>query len=416
MYIRKGVNTVSITSVKVINKRLCISTLDPHYTGGVRSMATAAYNAAEAAGYDPFLICNSLDREMEVRLQDLARFDWKRNVEQTAIDGMELVRIPRFLPEFEFLNYRLNKHQWEPLIETADLYFGVGGNNHCCLPFVWSEKQFGCWTATLYWEDRKDRIADSSIAWKIREHISRPLLQRFEGGVYRCADEIVALSDYTADRIAKEYTINRDRITRIPFPIDTDTFSPDGPRKPLNESGPVVLFVGRLNDPRKNIPFLLRSFAIVARSHPDVSLYLIGASPNQDMIALVRRLGIADRVEFIEFVEHEKLPVYYRSADIFVIPSHQEGLGIVGLEAMACGTPVISTRCGGPEDYVVENETGYLVPTSDSHKMSDRLKSLIQDSQTRNRLGTTARQKIEHEYASTIVEPKLIAAFERLAN
>src|SRR5439155_5625750 len=123
---------------------------------------------------------------------------------------------------------------------------------------------------------------------------------------------------------------------------------------------PTIVWSGRHADPRKNTPLLLRAFARLARSVPQARLRLLG--PGLECMApLTRTLGIQEQVESLGFVDAAQLPELLRQASVFAIPSDQEGLCISALEGMACGLPVVSTRCGGPEAFVLPGQTGLLV-------------------------------------------------------
>src|SRR5262249_50102308 len=87
-----------------------------------------------------------------------------------------------------------------------------------------------------------------------------------------------------------------------------------------------------------------------------------------------------------------------RTIDVFVVPSHQEGLCIAALEAMACGCPVVSTRCGGPEEFVLHDETGFLVGF-DPVEMADAILRILNTPQLRRRLGGAAREKVMRDYS-----------------
>jgi glycosyltransferase involved in cell wall biosynthesis len=87
---------------------------------------------------------------------------------------------------------------------------------------------------------------------------------------------------------------------------------------------------------------------------------LVGDAPTQNLTSLADRLALSEHVQFLGPLDEEELRLFYRSIDLFAIPSHQEGFAIVGAEAMAAGCPVLSTRCGGPEEYVIHGVTGWL--------------------------------------------------------
>lgn len=379
-------------------------------------MASFVYDVAEEAGYDPCLICNVLDSEIDVRLQDVVTLNWAREIEHTTVNGMELKGIPRILPEFEFFQYVSNRHLWAKALKDGDVYFGVGGSNHCCLPLLFERERFGSWTATLFWEDRKDRLESAPLLRRIRDWLSQPIMEYLEGSVYDATDQIFVLSDHTARGIAERYGIDRERISVVPYPVDTETFNTGGnvPAE-LNDDRPTVLFVGRFNDPRKNVGLLLEAIDRVQTEIPNVRLVLIGDEPNDRVRSAIDRCGRQDTVKWIGYLNNNELPAYYRVADVFAIPSRQEGLAIVGLEAMACGTPVVSTRCGGPEDYIKDGVNGFTVSLDDSDSFADRLLCLLRDAEKRDLLSDAARALVESQYSESVISDSFRHAFETLS-
>ncbi len=144
---------------------------------------------------------------------------------------------------------------------------------------------------------------------------------------------------------------------------------------------------------------MLRAFRRVAAAIPRARLVLAGQANAHILPRLAGRLGIADRVEFLGYRPDAAMPAVYRQASVFVIPSDQEGLCIAGLEAMACGLPVISTRCGGPEAFVIHGETGLLVSRDNEVELANSLTLLLADEDYRKRLGRQARALVQREYS-----------------
>ena len=109
--------------------------------------------------------------------------------------------------------------------------------------------------------------------------------------------------------------------------------------------------------------------------------------------ALADEVGVADRVQWVGALEHEQLPLYYRAADVTVMPSTYESFGLVAVESMACGTPVVAARVGGLKATVVDGTTGYLIPWRDPALYAERLATLIGQPQLRHELGLAARAR-----------------------
>jgi glycosyltransferase involved in cell wall biosynthesis len=170
-------------------------------------------------------------------------------------------------------------------------------------------------------------------------------------------------------------------------------------------------YSGRFDDPRKNLDLLLESLAHMRKAGHHVSALLIGGSADQKLLRRVEQLGIQDAVEFSPYVGPERLVDLLRTLDVFVLPSHQEGLCIAALEAMACGCPVVSTRCGGPEEFVVDGETGFLVG-ADPAEMADAVIRVLGNDVLRKRLAEGARDLVMRNYSIAKAESVFWTAFE----
>jgi glycosyltransferase involved in cell wall biosynthesis len=178
--------------------------------------------------------------------------------------------------------------------------------------------------------------------------------------------------------------------------VDTDQFSPNGPT--IETDGPTILFVGRFV-PAKNLTLLVEAFADVVEHFPSAELMLIGDGPLRNRIEKrIRELGIQNRVRMPGYVDNADLPQYYRSADVFVLSSRRENHPITLLEAMSCGTPVVTPDIGAISD-IVDNETNGLLYLPDSlDDLRESLKQLLSDSSFRSQLGTAGRKKMQKEY------------------
>lgn len=160
-----------------------------------------------------------------------------------------------------------------------------------------------------------------------------------------------------------------------------------------------VLFVGGLDRAHsfKGLPILLQAVPRIS----DVRLRIVGDGdlrPQYEQQA--RALGISDRVEFLGSVSDGELPNMYRQSDVLVLPSigRSEAFGVVLLEAMASGIPVIASDLPGVRTVVADGETGFLAPPGDVSALADRIGSLARDSEQRQRMSAAARQRVEERY------------------
>ena len=250
---------------------------------------------------------------------------------ETALDGYEAHAVGAWLPELEFTHY-LPGAAWRRLMESCRYRLSISGNCLAASHFALSGQAFLSWVASSWWADRKERSARFSWPRRLLDRIvNGPVLRRLERYVLR-RGTVVSLSRYTRDQLD---TLARRPVVHsiLPMPIDPERFCPDEVRRVPARIG----FAGRFLDPRKNIVLLLEAFEQVRRSVRHAELLLIGERPNYALNQHVQRRGLADSVTFIPYVQADELRPLLQSLDLFVIPSHQEGLCIAALEAMACG-------------------------------------------------------------------------------
>jgi glycosyltransferase involved in cell wall biosynthesis len=232
---------------------------------------------------------------------------------------------------------------------------------------------------------------------------------RSERRALQLVDHIFALSEYTRSQLSA--LVPGEKLS-LGWPgVDTGLFYPLA-RSP--DDG-YILSVGRHSDPRKNLRLLLQAYRRLCQRLPNVPrLMLAGDKPSATDWTLAVELGIADHIDVRVNVTSEVLPSLYRRASLFVLASDEEGLGIVLLEAMASGLPVVSTRCGGPETCVVEGETGYLTPVGDAEALAARMQVLLEDDTLRQRLGWAGRRLAESRFSIEAAGVPFLAVYDRL--
>ena len=245
---------------------------------------------------------------------------------------------------------------------------------------------------------------------KVLNIISLPFITYFEGLIFKRAHKILVLSKYTKDMILEKYKIDESKIIISPNPIDTDIFSPDR----NDHEGIRILFVGRINDPRKNVSMLMDAFSKLISKRQDVKLWLVGEEPSENLRNLASQLNISNKVKYFKDVPHDEIVNFYQSCDVFALPSYQEGLGIVVLEAMSCGLPVVSTRCGGPEWLLQDGENALLVENNDVDAFASNLLVLVKDRELRSRIRLQARKTIIEKCSLKSVEPVFVLALQEL--
>ena len=232
-----------------------------------------------------------------------------------------------------------------------------------------------------------------------------------ESRVVAGADRIVAANVVERAQLVWHYGAAAERIAVIPCGVDTELFQPMSPAtaKDLLElpPDPMLLYVGRLQ-PIKGLETLLDA---MARLGGAARLYIVGGDSDepdpgvtalghaQELRSRVAALGLGDRVRFLGPQPQRRLRLLYAAADATVMPSYYESFGMVALEAMACGCPVVASRVGGLTTTVKDGVTGYLVPEGDPAALAERLELLLHDPETRARLGLQAsRWAADHRW------------------
>lgn len=143
---------------------------------------------------------------------------------------------------------------------------------------------------------------------------------------------------------------------------------------------------------RKGHDVLLRAVGLLREQGEDVACVLAGEGPlRRDLLELSRQLGIADRVQLLGFVED--MASFYRSLDLFVLPSNKEAMGNSLMEAMLCEVPVVASRVGGSVEIVEEGESGILFPAGDSRALASAILELLRDPEQAGRLAVAGRQR-----------------------
>jgi glycosyltransferase involved in cell wall biosynthesis len=213
------------------------------------------------------------------------------------------------------------------------------------------------------------------------------------------AQVITSPSNDLAEFVAGDLGYDLSKIAIVRNPIDTSVFTPEGPREIGNDKLN-VLFVGRLEE-RKGIHYLIDAIPKVVARVPNVRFIILGddtmtgkggTSVLADLKERLAAGGASDHVQFINRIALSALPAYYRSADISVVPSVYDNSPYTSLEAMACGAPVIGSSAGGTKEYVIDGQTGLIVPPRDADALAEAIIKLATDSELRAALAAGARE------------------------
>lgn len=244
-----------------------------------------------------------------------------------------------------------------------------------------------------------------------------PRRARAEQEIVQCADLVLASTAEEGDELQALYGASPDRVEIAAPGVDHEVFSRGGPvervaaRRHLGLGDhPVLLFVGRIQ-PLKGADVAVRVLA--ALSDPRAQLLVVGGPSGPGGTAEVAHLhqiahdmGVANRVRFVTPQPHDRLPAYYRAADVCLVPSRSESFGLVALEAAACGTPVVASNVGGLRSLVDDGVTGFLVDGHDPARFAAATSVLLAEPELAATMRTSAQAR-SRRYAWTITAARL---------
>lgn len=260
--------------------------------------------------------------------------------------------------------------------------------------------------------------------------------ERLNGECYLCtvADRITANTKIEKDQLVHWYGAGSSRIRIVPPGVDTSIFHPieqSYAKKVIGipQNHRMILFAGRI-ERLKGIDNLFKAVALLKGSHPEwdwanICLSVIGGDPserglreNEEMArlhALRDELGLHDLIAFLGARDQDTLHFYFAAAECLVMPSHYESFGMVALEAMACGTPVIVSDVGGLSQLVKHNQTGLRVKVNDPAALAAAIEKLFTDEARRRRIGHSAACYAE-DYSWGKIVDKLLSAYEEVTS
>jgi glycosyltransferase involved in cell wall biosynthesis len=279
---------------------------------------------------------------------------------------------------------------------------------HLHFPYPWGELAH-----LLFGRSRKTVITYQSDV--IRQRNLLKLYSPFLRRVLTRADRIIATSPNYI-RSSPYLSEVAEKCTLIPLGIDLHRFQTESNQDVVTlrkrYKPPLLLFVGILRY-YKGLEYLLQAMTDV-----NATLLIVGTGPlERQLRTMARKLGLVDRVFFTGAVSEDLLPAYYQACDLFVLPaSHRsEAFGVVQIEAMACGKPVVSTELGTGTSYVnLDGETGLVVPPRDPGALAQAIGRLLGDDRLRAEMGAKARERATLEFSHEIMIDRVVDLYQSL--
>jgi D-inositol-3-phosphate glycosyltransferase len=271
--------------------------------------------------------------------------------------------------------------------------------------------------------EMKNRVANSPAEQESPERL------RAEHHLVRRVERVIAATPAEEAQLKLLYRASGRRLRVIPPGVDGAHFYPipeDEAKMYLGlpEEERFILFVGRI-EPLKGLETLIQAMACLRQRHSigKICLIIIGGDPDQDaekmddemrrLRQLCTELCLDDRVLFLGKRSQDILPYYYSAAEMVVVPSHYESFGMVALEAMACGTPVIASQVGGLAFLVRDGETGFHVPDRDVSALCQRMLLLLTQEETRQRMSLQAAS-YARSYHWEHIAPRIVEVYQEV--
>lgn len=260
----------------------------------------------------------------------------------------------------------------------------------------------------------------------------QPLAPHALEQIFRLSDAIVTNSDFLKREVQRLVPDTADKVHRIHLGADPSTFRPAKFRTKTRArirselklgDRPTVLFIGRLI-PQKGLHVLLQAMEHVRHEVPDAILVVIGSAfyGRKQETAYVKKIKkefntAPNDVRFVPFISPQHIQDYYTAGDVFVTPSlGKEAFGLVNVEAMACGLPVVAHDVGGIGEIVKHNETGYLVPPQDSIRpLAECIVTLLMDEGKRETFGKAGRIRVETDFTWERVATQYVSLYRKLS-
>jgi glycosyltransferase involved in cell wall biosynthesis len=400
-----------MTLARSANPRVALVVPGLAHAGGVPAVAGFLYQALLDSGrFSPHLISIPMSSQDPNSIRLVAPASWLSGVKITEHlwRGWDYQHVGAIGAEFEFQRYQ-PRQKLTTLLSEYDLVQVVAGTPAWVNVARQVQVPVCVQVATLTMVERQMAFEERTgwRRWWLKA-MSR-MVSQLDSTALKHVKTVFVENQWMYDHLCTQ--IPAHKVIFAPPGIDINQFYATK-YQPNN----YILCVGRLNDPRKNVPLLFNAYQQLLEMLPSAPpLILAGKSmPSVKTWQWAESLGIRDRIQIKENLSIEALADLYRQASLFALSSDEEGLGIVILEAMASGIPVVATRCGGPDTAVVHGKTGFLVPKNDATEMAQRMYDLLVNTQQAKSFGQAGKQRAVDIFSLTAASERFIKQYDKL--
>lgn len=250
--------------------------------------------------------------------------------------------------------------------------------------------------------------------------LKNSFFRSIQRSVLKNCDSCTVNSEATKNELLKRFPEFRSKVILIPMGVDIKLFSKRNVKPEFRKyrNNKIILFVGRLNE-QKGIGYLIKAMPIVNKKIKNTKLLIIGEGHyKRELQNIADSAGITN-MEFLGGVKNKELPDYYNLSDVFVLPSvtsniGTEGQGLVLLEAMSCGTPVIGTETGGIKFIIRNNKNGLLVKERDENDLANGIIKILSDDKLRQKLSKNGIQFAKNNYSWNVIAKKFNELYKKM--
>ena len=247
-----------------------------------------------------------------------------------------------------------------------------------------------------------------SMVWTHGLEVWEPL-SLVRRAALRKADLVLAPTNDTADHVATQQGVARERIRVLPWALDPQfeelLLPTPQPALPLEfPQGRVILTVGRWSagERYKGVDTLITALPRLLTEWPELQLVAVGDGDDQGWLEQIANgRGVRRHVHFLSGLSYAEIAACYQACEIFALPSRGEGFGLVYLEAMACGKPVIGGAHGGAPEVIEDGKTGYLVQHGDAAQLATSLEALLSDAKLAQEMGARGKERVDRDFRFT---------------
>lgn len=359
-----------------------MSPYDLDVPGGVQSHVLALSEELASRGDDVIVIGPARRSRGRIRhVGGSVGLPFNDSVAPVALSPMVLQRVKRALRDFQPDVVHVHEPA-VPLVSTA----AVLASN---APVI----------ATFHaWSDRR-------LAYTATRAVLKPVLHRL--------DAMIAVSPAAAEYHSESLGLPLGGFEVIPNGVNVSRFADARPFSTMQEQQN-LLFVGRL-EPRKGVTQLIRAFVIMKTTHPDLRLYIVGEGPEREAAQALVSGPLRTDVVFLGRVGDDELPRFFRSCTVFVSPALSgESFGIVLIEAMAAGRPVVASNIPGYRSVLRDGVNGRLVPPDDPAALARAVSALLDNPHLSDALAVEGRSDV-NQYEWTTVTDRVRTIYQRVA-